>query len=114
MPSLSAYRVGAVGAEEAVRLIGGVGGSGTALNCDVAPATRLPKTDWAICAARVSSWAEWPVCKAVGNTARTPTIPTAITPKAITTSSKLKLCVLALRLDAVTRFMGWRLVVRVP
>ena len=80
----------------------------------LASATRLPKTDGAMCAARVSSWAERPVCKAVGNTARTPTIPTAITPKAITTSSKLKLCVLALRLDAVARFMGWRLVLRVP
>jgi hypothetical protein len=32
-----------------------------------------------MCAARVSSWAEWPVCKAVGNTARMPTIPTVIT-----------------------------------
>src|SRR5207249_1131403 len=101
-----------------VRLIEGdtpsESGSWTPLNCDGACATRLPKTDWAMCAARVSSWAEWPVCKAVGNTARTPTIPTAITPKAITTSSKLKLCVLALRLDAVARFMGWRLVLRVP
>src|ERR1700736_2493373 len=45
---------------------------------------------WAICGARVASCAEWPVVSATGNRARIVVTAMAMTPRASTTSMRVK------------------------